>query len=256
MILDMMYTLVTMMAGGFHPKDMLDELERNPEDFLILLGSRLPAFGLYGSLVMEVLGAFMLAKNAEVVAPISLAGLLKYISNGFSGIGGIFDMAMGNETTDKQQASMINMIRVIPLLGETLVRLGLHATLRSGKSRGAIGAFGGDKTYHTFGAKASEQVMDPNTYFEDVLMELFPTLFPEDIEQLDFEDWIAARQGVSFLEDQKRDVTDAPMYQQTEPVQTSPDPIRTVEPTGSSLRAPTSLGGSRGTQYLKSPKST
>ena len=249
LMLDMVYSIITMMAGGYHWEDMIDDLENDTGSFVALLGSRLPMFGLYGAMVMEIMGALYIGKRPEAVSPISLAGFINYITGTASGLKGL---AMGDWGDDTQK-NLINALRIFPYIGETLVRLGLHSAIRTGNMRGSFSKYGGNsnKEFTTMGVDPSMLQGNPRIMMEDFVMELFPGRFPDDLEKEDFATYAGVRNAIDNLPD--RQAAQPLLPQETAPSQTSPGPIVPSEPRGSSLRAPEDIGGGMGGSYIQSP---
>jgi len=186
--LDMLYTLMTMMAGGYRVNAMMDDLEENPSEFLGLLMSRLPFFGFWGGAIFEILNALRGARG-QVMAPISLAGVLKLGAGAVNvADGAIKEMVSGGQDwSDENTQNLINLTRVFPILGESVVRNTLHHTIRSGNARGGYAAHG-NGTYATFGLDDHNFQQDSRFIAEQLLRNIAPDLFPDDISQLNIED--------------------------------------------------------------------
>jgi len=201
--LDMMYTTLTMVAGGFRVDDLQDAWEEDPALMTTLLASRLPFFGFWGGLVFEAANAVAYGKELPF-SPISLSGLVKIITGALGATGGAFEAAIpGGKGWDKDSDTkdLINSIRTIPYLGESILRGILHNTIRTGNSRGTLGRYGSGKYYGNFGAQGDHYQMDPRVVAEELMRELAPNLFPDDIKNLPYEEYVALRQNIRGLAD-------------------------------------------------------
>ena len=260
MTLDMMYTLLTMMAGGYRYKDMMDDMEDNPTGFVSLLMTRLPLFGFWGMGAVELLHAMMVAKSPGTpFTPISLAGLVKYITGLRDvGTGVVEGLVPGGETWDKDRdtGTAINLLRMVPYLGETIVRILMHSAIRTRRARGGLSRFGGGKVFNTFGANQGMVSLEPRVVLENLMGELFPGLFPENFDDLDYDDYLAIRQGVRRLKDNP-DISQAKLGDvppgTAPPRTTGRYPTTSGQGLGQRIEAPSGLTGSEGTKFLKSP---
>ena len=186
--LDMIYTLMTMMAGGYKVNDMIEDLEENPATFIGLLISRLPFFGFWGGALFEAMNAIRYGRG-EFMAPISIAGVLKLMSGAVNvGDGAIREMIPGGKGWDDENLkNLINLTRIFPYLGESVVRNAMHHTLRSGNARGGYAAHGSGN-YATFGLDDHDFQQDSRFIAEQLIRNIAPDLFPDDLAQLNIED--------------------------------------------------------------------
>jgi len=255
LLLDMLYTLLTMVAGGYRIQDMQDDWEKEPASMIALLATRLPMFGFYGSAAFELMNLVASGRKGAVMAPVSLAGLAGFLGNLVNvGKSGIEAAIPGGKLwdTDGDTQDLINLLRVIPYLGESVVRMGLHQALRSKQSRGAITKYGQNREFFNFGLTRKQMMDQPKYYLAELIGELAPHLIPEDIQDLDVEDWVAIKSGVESL----------PLQQPEEatgvdtPVGTTPDPDPFTAATERSLRAPSTLGLGKLDKFIKAPMPT
>ena len=252
LILDMMYTLLTMVAGGYRVNDMQDDMEKEPGAMIALLLTRLPMFGFYGSATFELLNLIQSGRKGAVMAPVSLAGLAGFAANLVNVIKSGAEAAVPGGKgwdTDGDTADLINLLRVVPYLGESIVRMGLHQSLRSKQSRGAIAKYGQNREYFNFGLTRKQMMDQPKYYLGELIGELAPHLIPSELEDLDMEDLIALKAGVETLPLQQ---TEEPTDVDTQ-VGATPSPSTAPEETGSSLRAPGTLGLGRLDKFIKAP---
>ena len=137
------------------------------------------------------------------MSPISVAGVLKMMYGTGELLGDIGKTIIpGGETWDDDTTKhMINTLRMIPFLGESVVRNILHNTIRSGRGRGALQKFGSNKQYGLFGLDDHAYDMDPRYIAESLLRETNPDQFPDDITKLPYEEYIAIRQNIHDLPD-------------------------------------------------------
>jgi len=244
-----------MVAGGYRIQDMQDDWEKEPASMIALLATRLPMFGFYGSAAFELMNLVASGRKGAVMAPVSLAGLAGFLGNLVNvGKSGIEAAIPGGKLwdTDGDTQDLINLLRVIPYLGESVVRMGLHQALRSKQSRGAITKYGQNREFFNFGLTRKQMMDQPKYYLAELIGELAPHLIPEDIQDLDVEDWVAIKSGVESL----------PLQQPEEatgvdtPVGTTPDPDPFTAATERSLRAPSTLGLGKLDKFIKAPMPT
>ena len=254
-MLDMLYTICTFFAGGYKVRDFIDDMEK-PEkrgDLLLLLATRLPLFGIYGAAAFELVNAVISSRQGQILAPISLAGLVKYGTDAADVIvKGTQAAIPGGKgwDTDKDTASLINLMRVVPGLSESIVRGVLHNTIRTRTSRGSMSKWGGNKEYMLFGMSQHDMQMQPRYMLEEILGEIAPDLIPEDLSQLTTEDFINMKRGVDILPERGT----AQSVLQEAQGQPSPDPQSLGQAAGASPQPRVPQPEAPPTDFLKAPK--
>ena len=123
-MLDMVYMLALRLAMGAYPEDIWDEFEKNPVQFTMLYASRLPILGRYmGFLAEATAQVTSMAQGRTTRQP----GGFVPTAAVFTALGG--GLKAGQSWLDDEPhkwQDTINAARVVPLLGEGILRLGIY----------------------------------------------------------------------------------------------------------------------------------
>ncbi len=124
MFLDMLYMNLLKIAGGAKIEDVLEDWEENPEQNFMQYATRLPILGRYMGIIAQ-------AANSII------GGRYGNQAGGFVALGAVTQTGynIGRATSswyhdkDEKWQDTINMMRILPMLGDSLVRMGIYAGL-------------------------------------------------------------------------------------------------------------------------------
>jgi len=227
-ILDMTYTTVIMIAGGYKWEDMREDLSSpgGVLEFLGMLASRLPFFGFWGSALFEVIQILKYGRG-EFVSPIGMTGVIKLLRSITGAIEGGFKQAIpgGKGWDDSDWKQLINSMRMVKKLGEAPVRIALHTATREGRTRGSFKRGGTGKMFSTY---SSDYSKTQNALVVKMLEEFAPHLF----EGPNF--WMeeqAIQEAVGYLPDIPQEEPEAGLEVQPEmQPEVAPEPRTTGVP--------------------------
>lgn len=152
LVLDIVYMLALRMSQGENPEDLLDDLDNNKFKNIVMYMSRLPILGRWGSEIAGMVGGVLTGFGAQPAGRfIGAAALITAINQLYKAGKGL---ATGSEYAIQD---MINAFRIIPVLGDSVIRTGLYTGLnmlgdpydiprrkrRSGGGGGGYGQSGG-----------------------------------------------------------------------------------------------------------------
>ena len=239
LILDMSYTMVTMMAGGYLLEDMEEDVS-TPEGFASMAGllvTRLPFFGFWGMVGFELIN--MLGKRGGgLLTPIGISGTVKWLEGlGGAATGAVQEMVPGGESWDESDTkNAINSLRVFRLLGESGPRAILHNILGDSKFKGSTARFGRGKTRLPFQRANPNYELSSHVVAEAWLKELAPGLWNNGPT------WMDERRNQATVQEYLPDMPqEEPMEEEPRVVNEEQAPTEPSNPpqiTGGFLRAP------------------
>lgn len=126
LILDMLYMMLLRIAAGNKPAEIIDEFEEDQLGFWLHYGPRLPLFGQYLPIIMDMVKETTGSREGQGAGFIPLAAL----SNSLKGIWDVTSKTLGGlggaRENDLSWSEVLNAARIVPFLGDSLVRGALH----------------------------------------------------------------------------------------------------------------------------------
>lgn len=119
LVLDMLYMMLLRVAAGNEPEEIIDEFEEDQMGFWMHYGPRLPIFGQYLPIIMDMAKEIMGERAGEGSGFIPVSAIARSIQ-------GLFDVTTGTVRGDLTWAEIINAARILPFVGDTLIRGALH----------------------------------------------------------------------------------------------------------------------------------
>ena len=150
LILDTIYMIALRAAMGMPLEDLLEEFEKNPASFLGKLAARWPIWGRYGQIIAEVISQISGNISSSPGSMIPAGALATTLNQALKALkSGIIAPASGE---DVNWQDIVNSTRLIPLVGDTFLRLIFYQTLGQGIERKKMG-----------GGTRSSREAEPNT---------------------------------------------------------------------------------------------
>ena len=131
---------------GAVPEEIIDEFEESPVQFTLGYGARLPLLGRYMGLIAEVMMQIPGISKGTGRTPGSIVpeGAFMAATKGIARVSDSF----WNDKPHKMQDT-INAMRVIPIIGDRLISLGLYTAAGDAITRRNVGSGGGGGTRST-----------------------------------------------------------------------------------------------------------
>ena len=190
MILDTIYMNLLKVAGGAKIEDVLKDWEENPKSNAMHYFTRLPVLGRYGGIIAQLIENAITGKFGQMPGGFVALGALQSI-----GKGGVNSAKgwWGNE--DDKWQDTINFLRIVPMLGDSIIRMGIYAGLGNNINRrqyrsaygggggGSRGSGGGSAAGH-YGVAYKDMYNTYDSWLGDLVSELSPA---EPLKWSDYE---------------------------------------------------------------------
>lgn len=149
MMLDMLYMNLLKIAGGAKIEDVLEDWEANPVTNAAHFMTRLPILGRYSGIIAQLVYQGTAGKYGQQAGGFVALGA---VSNMFSGgVKATKGWAMDEE---HKWQDTINFLRIMPMMGDSIVRMGIYAGLGNNIDRRAYRNAAGGSTSRSRGANS------------------------------------------------------------------------------------------------------
>jgi hypothetical protein len=130
LFLDFLYMMMLRIAAGNEPEEILKESKEDPLKFIIMYGTRLPLLGRWGGAVAEIATAFLDGRQNAMGVGFIPFDAIKATGKGLGTMGASLSDSLGLTESKTTTEDLVNAMRMIPYLGDSFVRTGIHQGAR------------------------------------------------------------------------------------------------------------------------------